>query len=134
MKDFLKIFVILCLLVGAFMYGRNYGELTYRESEEYKTLVKAKEDLTFAKADLENVKAKFQNILDGSGSKKQEELLAQILQVFLVDLGLRAADNQPSTSAAKLPPVAAPIQAEPKIKSDTTNVVKSEFVPKVPKE
>ena len=95
------------------MYGRNYGELTYRESEEYKVLIKAKEDLTFAKAELENAKVKFQNILDGSENKKQEELLAQILQVFLVDLGLRAADHQPALSAAKQPAKAAPIATEP---------------------
>lgn len=91
MKDFAKIFIVLCLTVAAFMYGRNYGEATYRETDEYKELIKAKENLSFANAELENVKVKFQNIINSSENKKQDELLAQILQVFLADLGLRAA-------------------------------------------
>ncbi len=76
------------------MFGRNYGEKTYRETEEYKELVKAKNQLTFANSELQNVKAKFQNIIDGSANRKQEELLGQILQVFVADLGLRVAENQ----------------------------------------
>lgn len=75
------------------MYGRNYGEKTYRESEEYRELVKTKEQLTFAKGELENVKIKFQNVINNSGNRKQEEMLAEILQIFLADLGLKAAEN-----------------------------------------
>lgn len=96
MSDFLKIFFVLCVSVAAFMFGRNYGEKTYRETEEYKELVKAKDQLTFANSELQNVKAKFQNIIDGSANRKQEEMLGQILQVFLADLGLRVAENQRS--------------------------------------
>ncbi len=131
MRDFLKIFIVLCLLVGAFMYGRNYGELTYRESEEYKSLVKAKEDLTFVKADLENAKVKLQNIIDGAENKKQEELLAQILQVFLVDLGLRVSDHQANSlnKTATVPPTA-PEQAKPALQKST----KDQVVVESPKE
>lgn len=89
MKDFLKIFFILCGFVGAFLYGRNYGEQTFRQSDEYLQFVKAKDEQSFLKNDIENAKAKLQNILDVSENKKSDELLAQILQIFLTDLGLK---------------------------------------------
>ena len=92
MNDFVKIFIVLCTCVGAFMYGRNYGENTYKDSAEYKSLMQAQEEAKFAKSELENIKAKFQNIVDGSSTRKQEEILAQILQIFLVDLGLRVSN------------------------------------------
>ena len=75
------------------MYGRNYGEQTYRSSDDYKDLLKTKQELTFAKNELENVKTKFQNILNGSDNKKQAEILLQIRQVFLADLGLHASET-----------------------------------------
>ncbi len=93
MKDFLTIFFGLCLAVGGFMAGRNYGEKTFRETAEFRELVKSSEDLKFTRSELETAKTKFQNILDSSDTKKQEELLAQILQVFLADLGLKAANQ-----------------------------------------
>ncbi|MBC7464940.1 MAG: hypothetical protein H7256_03020 [Bdellovibrio sp.] len=111
MKDFAKIFVVLSLCVVAFMYGRNYGETTYKDSAEYKSLMQAQEESKFAKSELENIKAKFQNIADGSSTKKQEEILAQILQIFLVDLGLRVSDPEhfakttaQATTTGSLPP------------------------------
>ena len=104
MRDFLTIFFGLCLAVGGFMAGRNYGEKTFRETADFKELVKANEELKFTRAELETVKTKFQNILDNADTKKQEELLGQILQIFLADLGLRAANqtilgNAPVTPA-----------------------------------
>lgn len=89
MKDFFKIFFVLCGFVGAFLYGRNYGEQTFKQSEEYQKFVKAKDEQDFLRSDIENAKAKLQNILDGSKNKKSEDLLAQILQVFLADLNLK---------------------------------------------
>ena len=111
MNDFVKIFIVLCTCVGAFMYGRNYGETTYKDSAEYKSLMQAYEEAKFAKSELENIKAKFQNIADGSTNRKQEEILAQILQIFLVDLGLRVSNpdafakptTHPTTTASLLP-------------------------------
>lgn len=94
MKDFITIFLGLSIGVGGFMAGRNYGEKTYRETTNFKDLVKANEELKFTRAELETVKTKFQNIIDGADNKKQEELLAQILQVFLADLGLTVANQQ----------------------------------------
>lgn len=88
MKDFIKIFLGISALVAAFMFGSNYGEKTYNESSAHKNLVKATEELNIARADLENVKIKLQNITDRAETKKTEELLAQILHVFLTDLGL----------------------------------------------
>lgn len=94
MNDFLKIFIVLCACVGAFMFGRNYGESTFKETPEFRELAKAKEELNFTKSELENVKIKFQNILDGSETRKQEEILGQVLQIFLADLGLRASNPE----------------------------------------
>ena len=88
MKDFIKIFLGISALVAAFMFGSNYGERTYNESSEHKNLVKATEELNIARADLENVKIKLQNITDRADTKMTDELLAQILHVFLTDLGL----------------------------------------------
>ena len=88
MKDFIKIFLGISALVAAFMFGSNYGEKTYNESSAHKNLVKATEELNIARADLENVKIKLQNITDRADTKKTDELLAQILHVFLTDLGL----------------------------------------------
>lgn len=93
MKDFAKIFFAMCVLVGAFIFGRKYGEENYKQSEEYQTLIKIKEEQSFTKNDLENAKTKFQNILNGADSKKADELLGQVLQVLLADLGLRI-ENQ----------------------------------------
>lgn len=89
MKDFLKIFFILCGLVAAFLYGRSYGEETFKQSDEYRNFTKAKDEQSFAKSDIENAKAKLQNIIDSSDNKKSDEILGQILQVFLADLGLK---------------------------------------------
>ena len=89
MKDFIKIFLGICALVASFVFGRSYGEKGFKESEEYRSFIKANEELNFSKNELENVKAKFQNIADTAENKKTEELLAQILHVFLTDLGLR---------------------------------------------
>lgn len=88
MKDFIKIFLGISALVAAFMFGSNYGEKTYNESSAHRNLVKATEELNIARADLENVKTKLQNITDRADTKKTDELLAQILHVFLTDLGL----------------------------------------------
>lgn len=89
MRDFLKIFIVLCGFVAAFLFGRDYGEQTLKQSDEYFTFLKEKDAQTFLKNDIENAKAKFQNIIDSSENKKSEDILAQILQVFLADLGLR---------------------------------------------
>lgn len=89
MKDFIKIFFGISALVAAFLIGRNYGEKTYLESTEHRGAIKTAESLNFTKADFENAKAKLQNITDQAETLKTEELLAQILHVFLTDLGLR---------------------------------------------
>ncbi len=88
MKDFIKIFLGISALVTAFILGRSYGEKSFKASEEYRNFVKSNEDLNFTRNELENVKTKFQNIVDGAENKKTDELLGQILTVFLNDLGL----------------------------------------------
>ncbi|MEQ1721822.1 MAG: hypothetical protein ABL930_01510 [Pseudobdellovibrio sp.] len=94
MKDFIKIFLGISALVTAFILGRGYGEKSFKESEEYRSFIKSNEDLNFSKNELENVKAKLQNIADGAENKKTDELLGQILTVFLNDLGLRLQNKE----------------------------------------
>ena len=112
MTDFLKIFLCICAIASAFIFGRGYGEKTYRESQEYRDFAKAKEELNYSKNELENAKAKLQNIVDSAETKKTDELLGQIFQVFLADLGLqiqnrelilKMAQGQPAKSAAPGP-------------------------------
>lgn len=115
MKDFIKIFVGISLLAVAFMLGSNYGEKIYRESAEYKNFIRASEELNFAKSELENVKAKLQNITDQAETKKTDELLAQILHVFLTDLGLRIQNQEAILKQAQqLQPPALPTPPEDK--------------------
>lgn len=89
MKDFFKIFFVLSLIVAAFLYGRDYGEKDFKNSDEFKEFIKSKDEARFAQNELSNIKAKLQNILDSVQIKKNEEILTQLLQVFLADLGLR---------------------------------------------
>lgn len=128
MKDFIKIFFGISALVAAFMFGSNYGEKTYNESSEHKNLVKATEELNIARADLENVKIKLQNITDRAETKKTDELLAQILHVFLTDLGLTIQNRDAILKQAQqlhTPPVAAP-KTEPKTEAPVvTEVIES---------
>jgi len=63
-KEFLTIFLALCLGAGGFMTGRNYGEKTFRETDEYKNLISAQEELKFTRAELETVKTEAQNIAE----------------------------------------------------------------------
>ncbi len=112
MKDFIKIFLGISALAAAFMFGSNYGEKTYNESLEHKNLVKATEELNIARADLENVKIKLQNITDRAETKKTDELLAQILHVFLTDLGLTIQNKEAILKQAQqAPPVPAAVGA-----------------------
>lgn len=42
MKDFFKIFFVLILIAAAFLYGKNYGESAFKNSEEYQKLIDEK--------------------------------------------------------------------------------------------
>ena len=82
MKDFLKIFLVLCAVVGAFFFGRNYGEVTQVESSEFKTLKSDNFNNQNAQVELKNLKEKFQNLLDSSDLKKADEVLGKIMTIF----------------------------------------------------
>lgn len=101
MKDFIKIFIGISALAGSFVIGRNYGEKTYLESAERRDIIKATEELNYAKAELENAKTKLQNIADQAQNKKTEELLTDILNVFLVDLGIQIQNKDAILKQAK---------------------------------
>ncbi len=138
MKDFIKIFIGICSLVAAFLFGSNYGEKTYHESAEHKSLIKATEELNFAKSELENVKVKLQNITDRAETKKTEELLGQILSVFLNDLGLTIQNReailkqaQQQTAPAPQPTPSVQAKAPPLEKRDSTSTAPPQAVSKL---
>lgn len=94
MKDFLKIFVTLCLVVAAFFWGRSYGEKSVIENEDFKKIKSENFQNKNAQEELINLKEKFQNLLDSSDLKKTDELLGKIMTIFLADLGLRLSNDQ----------------------------------------
>lgn len=87
--------------MAAFFIGKGYGEQTFLASDDYKSIAKTREELDYAKGELENAKAKLQNIIDGADKQKTDELLAQILQVFLADLGLQIQNRELILQQAK---------------------------------
>lgn len=42
MKDFLKIFIVLTLIIASFLFGKNYGETNFKNSEEYLNFLNSK--------------------------------------------------------------------------------------------
>lgn len=113
MKEFVKIFIGISSLAAAFLIGRSHGEKTYIESSTYRDVVRASEEMSYSKNELENIKTKLQNIADQAQNKKTDELLGDILNVFLVDLGmqlqnkeaiLKQAQNCSATSVAQAKP------------------------------
>lgn len=101
MGDFLKIFLVLCGIVAAFFVGKGYGEQTFFASEDFKNIAKTKEELNYTRSELENAKVKLQNIINSADRQKTDELLAQILQVFLADLGIRIQNREAILDQAK---------------------------------
>lgn len=94
MKEFIKIFLVLCAIVGAFFFGRNYGVETQIESKEFKTLKSDNYNNQNAQDELKNLKEKFQTLLDSSDLKKTDELLGKIMTIFLADLSLQLTEEK----------------------------------------
>ena len=94
MSDFIKIFLVLCGIASAFVFGRSYGEKTILESKEYLKMQSESKSATDAEAQISNLKQKVQNLLDSSDLKKSEEILSQVMTLFLADLGLHLSDQQ----------------------------------------
>lgn len=101
MGDFLKIFFIVCGMAVAFFVGKGYGEQTFFASDDFKNIAKTRDELDYTRSELENAKAKLQNIINGAERQKTDELLAQILQVFLADLGLQIQNREAILTQAK---------------------------------
>ncbi len=88
------------------MIGRGFGEKAFLESEEYKKITASRDELDYTRSELENIKIKLQNVVDRGSNQKTDELLGQILQVFLADLGLQIQNKELLLQRAKLAPVA----------------------------
>ena len=130
MGDFIKIFISVMALVSAFLFGRNYGEKAYLDSTDYKAIIAARQELDYAKAELEDTKAKLQNIMDRAETQKTDELLSQLMNVFLVDLGLRVQNKElilknAQMTAANPAPILALKPAIEKIKQDVATEEKN---------
>lgn len=111
MKEFLKIFIVLCAVVTAFFLGRNFGEESRNESTEIKTLKSENFQNRNAQVELENLKEKFQKLLDSADLKKANEVMAQIMTIFLADLSLRLTDQQQKDFNDSRKMVCAPVPA-----------------------
>lgn len=131
MKDFVKIFLVLCAVVGAFFFGRNYGEETKVESSEFKNLKSDNFNNKNAQDELVNLKEKFQKLLDSSDLKKSDEILGKIMTIFLADLSLQlTADQQKDIEIGKRscvmkppePVVSVKTENKPEIKPDPKHV------------
>ncbi len=113
MKDFLKIFFVLCGLVAAFVFGRNYGEKTITESKEYLKMRSDSSETEKSAAELAALKTKFQDLLDSSDLKKADEVLSKIMTVFLADLSLHLSEEkEKDLSIGKAQCVTKPVVAE----------------------
>lgn len=122
MTDFLKIFFVLCGIVAAFLFGRNYGEKTVVESKEYIKMRSDSMRAEKAEAELEGLKTKFQDLLDSTDLKKADELLSKIMTVFLADLSLHLSeDKEKDLSTGK-----AACVTQPRIDTLTTASLKSQ--------
>ena len=94
MKDFIKIFFILVIIVSAFITGRNYGEKTVVETTDYKTMSSAGQRISQTESELNNIKEKFQNLLDQNDLSKKEDMYSKMMTFLLVDLGLRLTEEK----------------------------------------
>ncbi len=94
MKDFIKIFFILVIIVSAFITGRNYGEKTVVETTDYKTMSSAEQRIGQTESELNNIKEKFQNLLDQNDLSKKEDMYSKMMTFLLVDLGLRLTEEK----------------------------------------
>lgn len=94
MKDFIKIFIILVIIVSAFLTGRNYGEKTVVETTDYKTMSSAEQRISQTETELNNIKEKFQNLLDQNDLSKKEDMYSKMMTFLLVDLGLRLTEEK----------------------------------------
>jgi hypothetical protein len=123
MKDFLKIFFVLCGLVAAFVFGRSYGEKTITESKEFIKMRSDSSETEKSASELAALKTKFQNLLDSSDLKKADEVLSKIMTIFLADLSLHLSeDKEKDLSVGKAQCAAPPAKTAPESRSQDTAV------------
>ena len=60
MKDFIKIFLGLVVLIGAFTVGKTYGSKLIVETPEYKQQIVAHQQLVAKDEQLQKIKTSFQ--------------------------------------------------------------------------
>ncbi len=94
MKDFLKIFTGLILLVTAFTVGKDHGVKSITETTEYKQQLVAQALVMQKDEQLQKIKSEFQKLLDSTDLKQGHELLSKMVVVLLADLALKISKDQ----------------------------------------
>lgn len=94
MKDFLKIFAGLILLVSAFTLGKDYGVKSIIQTSEYKQQLVASTQLVQKELQLQKIKTEFQKLLDSTDLKQAHEVLGKMMVVLLADLALKISKDQ----------------------------------------
>lgn len=94
MKDFLKIFAGLILLVSAFTLGKDYGVKSIIQTTEYKQQLVASAQLAQKDDQLQKIKSEFQKLLDSTDLKQAHEVLGKMMVVLLADLALKISKDQ----------------------------------------
>jgi hypothetical protein len=112
-------------MAAAFFVGKGYGEQTFFASDSYKEIAKTKEELNYTRSELENAKVKLQNIVNNADRQKTDELLAQILQVFLADLGLQIQNRELILQQAKNSASVTSVPAEKPIEKPSQPEIKA---------
>lgn len=128
MKDFIKIFLILVVIVIAFVTGRNYGEKTVVETTDYKTMSSAEQRISQTESELKNIKEKFQNLLDQNDLSKKEDMYSKMMTFLLVDLGLRLTEEKQKEydSAIKNVEVVKELKPAPEVKREVAQIITKE--------
>ena len=86
---FFKAFLYLAAFAFVFTLGENFGVKLVKSSEEYKSLLQSSIELRELQEEHGKLLGKLNNLIQSSESKKSEELLTQIIQLFLFDLALK---------------------------------------------
>lgn len=94
MRDFIKIFLVLTGIVIAFVSGRNYGENTVIQSQEYKLKISRLNEIEKSLQNFNSTKEKIQILFEDTEFNKKNDFYGQLLTLLVFDLDLDLSDQQ----------------------------------------